>query len=98
MNYCDKCHLVVEKETCPHCGNIKLREVNSDDYCFVAEKEEMWAKMFMDILGDQGIPYANLPACGTAMTMKAGMIERQRIYVPYEALDQALQLLKESFD
>lgn len=97
MKYCSKCYIPVETARCPLCGSGKLREIEMSDYCFVTEKEEMWAKMFMDLLKDQGIACTSLPAVGTGMTMKAGVMERWKIYVPYEALNQALELLKEAF-
>lgn len=98
MKYCEHCHCVISQSICPDCGNSHLRDVENNDYCLIAEKEEMWAKLFMEILESNHIPYTSLPILGAGVVLKAGKTEWYRIYVPYEKLSAALNLWKETFE
>ncbi len=97
MHYCDRCHAAVSGEFCPGCGRGALPDVKPEDYCFVTERDEMWAKMFLEILQDQKIPCTAVPTCGAVMAMKAGKTERLKLYVPYAKWEQARELLRETF-
>lgn len=97
MYYCEKCHAAVSEERCPSCGRGELPCVRPEDYCFVTEQGEMWAKMFVEILQDHEIPCTSMPTCGAAMALKAGKMERLKIYVPYARWEQARELLNEAF-
>lgn len=97
MKYCTHCKFVTQEAYCPNCGKGNLRTVEPGDYCFVTEKDEMWASMFLEILHDNGVSPIALPVFGAGVVMKGGVKERQRIYVPYEKLNQALDLLRETF-
>ena len=55
MNYCEKCHMLLEEATCPECGGKRLRPVQEDDYCLLAEKEELWAGMLEELLTNESI-------------------------------------------
>ena len=95
MKYCVRCHMLTNNNECPSCGSSQLREAQNTDYCLVTEKEDMWARMLMDLLNQQNIPWKTLPVHGAAMTLKTGVPERYRIYVPYENLNEAKELIKE---
>lgn len=97
MNYCEHCHTVVEENKCSLCGRRKLREVEKIDYCFVLEKEDLWAKMFMEILKENNIPYMYLPVVGAGTIIKTGGMERYKIYVPYEKRIEAIELIDSVF-
>lgn len=97
MRYCENCHLLVSGLQCPGCGTDRLRNVKPTDFCFVTEKDEMWAKMFLEILKDNDIPYTQLSSVGAGLAIRAGVTDQIRIYVPYEKLDTALDLLKQAF-
>lgn len=97
MNYCASCHLAVEGEVCPVCGDDLLRPIQGKDYCFLAEKEEMWAKMFQELLRNNHIPAALLPILGAGVWLKSGQAERYQIFVPYEWLERAGDLLQMAF-
>ncbi len=68
-----------------------------ENFEFLAEKEEMWAQMLLQVLKDNGIPCAVLPVHGAAMVMKAGMQERLQLYVPSTERARATQLLEALF-
>ena len=67
------------------------------NYVFLVEKEEMWADMLMDVLKKNDIPCTALPVNGAGMTMRTGMPERIKVYVPEEDKAQAEELLCELF-
>ncbi len=56
------------------------------------ETEEMWAKMLMEVLDDNEIPYAAKSVYGAGLVIRAGMQERLEIYVPKEYFEQAKAL------
>lgn len=69
----------------------------NDGYVLLAEKEEMWARMLMQVLEDNDIPCASLPVYGAGFALKTGAKERLKVYVPAEKLPQATALLEELF-
>jgi hypothetical protein len=42
-------------------------------YELLIEKEEMWARMLMEVLGDNGIPCAAKSVHGAGLVIRAGM-------------------------
>lgn len=64
---------------------------------FLVEKEEIWAKMLIQVLKDNDIPYADFPVNGAGLVMKTGMQERIKIYVPKEDKAKAEDLLYQLF-
>ena len=68
-----------------------------DKYVLLAEKEEMWAKMLMQVLEDNNVPCAAIPVYGAGFSLRTGMQERLGIYVPAENLPQAIELAEELF-
>lgn len=69
----------------------------NNGYELLIEKPEMWAKMLMEVLQDNGIPCTALSAVGAALVIGAGVQERLRVYVPKEHLEQASQLAEQLF-
>ncbi len=67
------------------------------NYVFLVEKEEMWAKMLLEVLKDNEIPCTALPVHGAGMVARAGMQERLKILVPAEQKARAEELEKELF-
>ena len=63
-------------------------------YVLLIEKEEMWAKMLMQVLEDNGIPCTALPVNGAGLVMKTFMQERLKVYVPAEKMHEATALLE----
>ena len=71
--------------------------MNNDEYVLLVEKEEIWAKMLMQVLEDNRIPCMALPVYGAALVIKTGMQERLKVYVHSKNLKQASELLQELF-
>lgn len=69
----------------------------SDGYVLLVEKEEMWAKMLMQVLEYNNVPCTASPVYGAGFALKTGMQERLKIYVPSKNLPQATELLQELF-
>ena len=68
-----------------------------EGYVLLLEKEEMWAKMLMQVLEDNNVPYAAIPVYGAGFSIRTGIQERLKVYVPLENLSQAVQLAEELF-
>lgn len=66
-------------------------------YTFLAEKDEMWARTLMQVLKENDIPYSVLPVHGAGVTIKTGMQERLRVFVPAEYKEKASALLNVLF-
>lgn len=99
MYYCPHCLMLQEKETCACCGASPLYLPHPKDFCFLQEREAMWAEMLQDVLKDQGIPCVHKPVYGAALMMNVGTaMERYRLYVPYEHLLDARSIAEQLFD
>ena len=82
--YCPNCNVLIKGEHCPVCGNQNLREPRADDYCFLTEKELIWACVLEDILKQNDISYVTRNVLGAGLTTKVGSAqERARFYVPF---------------
>ena len=66
-------------------------------YVLLVEKEEMWARMLIQVLEDNNISCTAFPVYGAGLSMKAGMQESLKIFVPSESFPQASELLEELF-
>ena len=68
-----------------------------EPYLLLGEKEEIWAKMLVQVLQDNRIPCVAVPVRGAGFVVKTGLSERLRILVPPETLPRAKELLEELF-
>lgn len=59
--------------------------------------DEVWAKMFMEVLKDNGIPCTSMPVFGYALTAKTGGSDARKIFVPAIFGEQAKALLEELY-
>ena len=66
-------------------------------YVLLIEKEEMWAKMLMEVLQDNGIPCVKQSVYGAGFVLKTGTLERFKVFVPKEYMEQASELVQELF-
>ena len=66
-------------------------------YIMLVEKEEMWAKMLMQVLEDNHVPCAALPVYGAGFSLKTGIQDRLKVYVSVDNLPQATELVEELF-
>lgn len=69
----------------------------STDYVLLTEKEAMWAEMLIEVLKDKQIPYTTQPVYGAGFTIKTGVQERLKVYVPREKESEARRLYDELF-
>ena len=68
-----------------------------EGYVLLTEKEEMWAKMLMEVLQDNGIPCASLPVHGIGLVMRTMAQERLKVFVPAGDLPRASELVEALF-
>lgn len=66
-------------------------------YELLTEKQAMWAETLIQALRENGIPCEALPVHGAGVTMRTGMQEWLRIYVPKEDKPKAEELLEQLF-
>ena len=78
-------------------GDIIEYVKDNDDYELLTEKESMWAKMLEEVLKDNGIPCVAVPVFGAGFTLKTGMQERLKVYIPSENKARAEELMHELF-
>lgn len=95
---CPSCRLIVRGPRCPDCGSRWLEEPKDSDYCFLTERELLWAGMLEDCLKRNGIAYLTRNTMGAGLTSKIGaMMEMTRFYVPFGDFDRAKSLEEELF-
>ena len=66
-------------------------------FVLLTEKEAMWAEMLVQVLKDNKIPCTTVPVYGAGMTLRAGIQERLKVYVPDCDLERAQELKDELF-
>ncbi len=66
-------------------------------YEFLMEKEEIWAKILVQVLEENGIPAVTSAVYGAGLVIRTGMQERLQIFVPKEQLQKAAELADELF-
>ena len=91
--YCPHCHILTVNTRCPVCLTREVREPRAEDYCFLAEKEKLWAPTLADVLRQNDIPFVTESVLGAGLSARLGSsFERMRFYVPYEHYDKAREL------
>lgn len=96
--FCSNCNLIVNSGKCPVCGSKNIRNPQPDDYCYLIEKETIWAGALSDILTQNKIPFLTKNVLGAGLAAKMGpALERTRFYVPYSHYQLAQDLEKEYF-
>ncbi|HEY8389739.1 MAG TPA: hypothetical protein VIL26_02110 [Clostridia bacterium] len=95
LYFCENCHMINEQNYCRICGKENLRSPQNDDFCFLIETRSMWGEMMGGILKEENIPYSAIPS-GSGVRSYFGLkLENLKIYVPYEFLDKAKELLND---
>lgn len=96
--YCPHCNVLVKSPRCPICGSKNLRAPSPDDYCYLAEKEQIWAGALSHIFSQNNIPFVTKSVLGAGLSAKIGpALERIRFYVPYAHYKAAKDLEREFF-
>ena len=99
MLYCEKCHYLSKDEKCNNCGDKKLRMVHDEDYCFLIEKEMIWAEMLKEILEKNKIDFVSSPVLGAGITTRIGIAsETYQFYVRYTQYKEAQELIEMMFN
>ena len=66
-------------------------------FSFLVEKEEMWAKMLVEVLKDNGIPCVAESVYGSGLVFKTGLKDIWQVLVPDEYLQEASELVEALF-
>lgn len=67
----------------------------NEEYEFLIEKEEIWARMYIQLLEENSIEYTTVSVYGAGLTMKVGGQDIIKIYVPTSQLSKAKKIIKE---
>ena len=96
--YCPSCHVLVRGHRCPLCDRKWLEPPLPEDYCYLGEKDAVWAGVLEDCFRQNGIPYLTQNTLGAGLTSKMGnLFERIKFYVRYAAFRRAQELEEELF-
>ena len=93
MYYCEKCSLLCGEDVCSVCGAKGLRVVKEEDFCFLTEVEEVFGKMFMESLKNEGIACVASPFGSGVRSVLGLSLGGYRIFVPYRHYDAASEML-----
>ena len=66
-------------------------------YEMLAEMEEMWAGMLIEMLKNNGIACISSPVYGAGFAMSTGMQDKWKVYVENTKLEQAKELYQAFF-
>lgn len=95
MNFCEGCNIACNGERCPKCGRKKLRAVNENDFCLVAQVERVFGDNLKDNLENGNIECVLLPY-GTGVNAKFALPpENYLLYVRYKNLDYVREILND---
>ena len=64
----------------------------NEGFVLLCEEQEMWAKMLMEMLKNNGIPSRAQGKMGAGFAMATGLMDRLRVYVPLEKEEEAKAL------
>lgn len=78
-------------------GDMMEYVKENDGYVLLAVKESMWASMLEEVLKDNDIPCVSVPVFGAGFTLKTGMQECLKVFVPSKSKMQAEELMNELF-
>lgn len=96
--YCPNCHILVRDTRCPRCDRKWLEEPNPNDYCFLTERDILWAGLFEDALRQNAIPYLTENTLGAGLAAKIGTAAGSvRFYVRYAYYHRSKELEESLF-
>ncbi len=95
MNFCEGCNIAVNGERCPRCGRKKLRAVNDEDFCLIAQVDRALGDCLKGHLETEKIDCVLIPY-GTGVRAQFALpLESYLLYARYKNADHVRQLLKE---
>ena len=68
-----------------------------NEYKLLIEKEQMWAKMLIEVLEDNGISCITRSVRGAGLFVKTGIQDLLQIYVLAEHYEKATDIVEELF-
>lgn len=96
MNFCERCNIACDDDTCPKCGNKKLRAVNDEDFCLVAQVERAFGDNLKRNLESENIECVLMPYGMGFRSRVALPLESYLLYVRYKNLDRVRQIVKDN--
>ena len=94
MNFCEGCNIACSGERCPKCGRKKLRAVNEDDFCLIAQVDRIFGENLKDHLENENIECVLMPY-GTGVRSKFALpLESYLLYVRYKNSEYVRQIVK----
>lgn len=97
MNYCPNCQsLCDEEETCPYCGNKKLRQPEKTDPVLLVTADETRAGMIEAAFQTAGLPYEERfqEAGGVPSVVFGRVLTNKNLFVPYGMLESAKEIVE----
>lgn len=95
MFYCDDCKMACDQEVCHYCGKKRLKQVEAKDFCFLTEIRNEQFYFLEAELKRNKIPFVSQPFGNGARTALGLNLENQRVFVPYEFLQNSRDILRE---
>ncbi len=96
MNFCEGCNIACDDERCPKCGSKKLRPVNDDDFCLIAQVDRPFGDSLKEYLEEENMEYALMPYGRGVRARFALPLESYLVYVRYKNSDHVRQILKDT--
>lgn len=93
MKYCEKCNSLSDFEYCSVCGNKNIREVASEDYCFLTKCEQLFGDILNDALQQEGVICALVPCGDGVRSQFALLLDKYKIYVPFQYYKKSVEVL-----
>lgn len=94
MFYCEKCKSINPDPVCEECGKSPLPPATPNDICFVTEQSHEISTMYAEALKARDVPVFSVPS-GFSMRTRASA--GNKIYVPYQFLDEAIDVFDAIF-
>jgi hypothetical protein len=93
MLYCEKCYRLSDDEKCANCGFTPLREVNSNDFCYLITAKEGFGKSLIEVFKNEGIECAVIPVGDGVRSKLALTLGSYQLFVPYLKLEKAREIV-----
>ena len=96
MNFCESCNIACNDERCPKCGRKKLRAVNEDDFCLIAQVDRFFGDGLKERLENENIECVLMPY-GTGVRARFALpLESYLLYVRYKNSEYVRQILNDA--
>ena len=93
MKYCENCKSLGDADRCRTCGNVEMRDVRDDDFCFLLSSDENSAKMLEYALEEAKIKCAMVSFGNGARSALGLNLGNYKVYVPYKTYEEAKDIV-----